>query len=200
MLPPIAGFLNPKHILREKMKAERARAAKARPDAAQHAAANFMARIPLGPGVVVALYHPIKDELDTEPLARALRERAVPLALPAVEDRKAPLTFRVFTPDGPLVKGRYGVLTPPPDAPLVRPGIVVVPLLAFTRKGERLGYGGGYYDRTLASLRAAGDVTAIGYAYGAQEVDALPEGPLDQRLDWIVTERGAIEAAPAEAG
>lgn len=200
MLPPIAAFLNPKGILRERMKAERRRAAAQRPDAARHAAANFLARIAVQPGAVVAVYHPIKDELDTGPLAAALRERGARLALPVGDARNAPLVFRLHDGVAPLVPGRHGELTPPPQAPLVRPDIVVTPLLAFTRRGDRLGYGGGYYDRTLASLRAAGSVVAVGYAYGAQEVDALASGPLDQRLDWIVTERGAIEAAPAPSG
>ena len=82
--------------------------------------------------------------------------------------------------------------TPDDQAPIVSPAIIVAPLLAFTRAGGRLGYGGGYYDRTLADLRKAGEVLAVGYAYGAQEVDALPLSPLDQPLDWIVTEREVI--------
>lgn len=193
MLPPIAAFLNPKGIIRERMKAERRRAARARPDAARHAAANFMARIPLEDRLVVALYHPLAEELDTGPLAAALKERGVRLVLPAAEPRNAPLVFRVH--DGaPLIKGRHGVMTPPPEATRLRPDIVVTPLLAFTRGGGRLGYGGGYYDRTLAALRAEGEILAVGFGYGAQQVDALPPGPHDQRLDWIVTEREAFPA------
>jgi 5-formyltetrahydrofolate cyclo-ligase len=192
MLPPIAAFLSPKRILREKMKAVRAAAARTRPDAARHAAANFMARIGIAPGDVVALYHPIKDELDPQLLAAALAERGAKIALPAADRKGAPLSFRLL--DGrPLVAGRFGVMTAPADAPSASPRIVLVPLLAFTRKGDRLGYGGGYYDRTLAALRARGPVLAAGFAYGAQEVDALPSEPQDERLDWIVTEREAIK-------
>ena len=85
-------------------------------------------------------------------------------------------------------------MTPPESAEAAMPDIVVAPLVAFDRAGARLGYGGGYYDRTLEALRATRATLAVGYAYGAQEVDVLPLAPLDQRLDWIVAERGAIRA------
>ncbi len=196
MLPPIAPMSNPKTILRERMKAERRAAATARPDAAQnaarHAASNFLAAIDIPEGATVGLYYPIKDELDTEPLAAALTERKTPIALPVVGGKKEPLTFRAYQPGDALIDGAYGELVPGGDAAEIAPAIIVTPLLAFTRAGGRLGYGGGYYDRTLAELRGAGDVLAVGYAYGAQEVDALPLSALDQPLDWVVTERAAI--------
>lgn len=192
MLPPIAPFLEPKSILRLRMKGERREAARARPDAARHAARNFLASIDIADGAVISLYYPIKDELDTEPLAAALHEKGAALALPVVAARRAPLVFHAWRPGDDLIKGAHGAMTPAPEAPAVRPDIVVAPLLAFTRRGERLGYGGGYYDRTLEQLRQDGDVLAVGFAYAAQEVDALPVSPLDQRLDWIVTEATTI--------
>lgn len=152
-----------------------------------------MARIPIETGAVVALYSPIGDELDTGPLAEALRAKGVVLALPAVVAKNQPLVFRAFNGVQPLEKGWRGILTPPDEAPALRPAVVVAPLLAFTRAGDRLGYGGGFYDRTLAALRASGGALAVGFAYGAQEVDALPAGPLDQKLDWIATEREAFK-------
>lgn len=194
MFAPISGFNPAKRVLRERAKAIRRAAAASRPDAARQAAANFMSRIAVGPGDAVALYHPIADELDPSPLAEALAENGARLALPIVEKRSAPLVFRGFERDAALVKGRHGVFGPSAAAPVVIPSIVVVPLLAFTRSGDRLGYGGGYYDRTLAALRSAGEIVAVGFAYGAQEVDALPAGPLDQKLDWIATEREAFRA------
>lgn len=154
-----------------------------------------MANIPVEKGAVVALYHPIKDELDTAPLGRALIERGARLALPVVARKNAPLEFRAFAYGDALLKGVHGSLEPEADAPLAEPDIVVTPLLGFTRAGGRLGLGGGYYDRTLAGLRAARTIMAVGYAFGAQEVDALPLSNLDQRLDWIVTEREAIRVA-----
>lgn len=195
MLPPIAFFSNPKTLIREKMKGERRAAAALRPDAAKHAARHFMNAFAVAPGACVALYHPIHDELDTGPLADALAEKGVQIALPAVIGIKQPLIFRVYAPGDALYAGAYGAKVPADSAEDVRPQIIVAPLLAFTKHGGRLGYGGGYYDRTLKALRAQGDVTAVGYGYGAQEVDALPLSRLDQPLDWIVTERGAIRCS-----
>ncbi len=190
MLPPISFLANPKKILREKMSAERR--AGARADAGVHSARNFMDNIDVTSGMVVSVYYPLKDELDTWPLVEALIEHGADIALPVVERKKQPLVFRRYAPGDPLKTGAYDVSEPAADAPAVRPDIVVAPLLAFTREGGRLGYGGGYYDRTLEALRAEGPVIAVGYAYGLQEVDALPLTPLDQPLDWVVTEREAI--------
>ena len=187
----IKPFISKKTALREMYRGARRRAAKARPDAARHAARVFMSEIPLPDGAVVALYFPINDELDTEPLAAALAEKGVSIALPVTQGKKKPLLFRRYAPGDALVRGAYGEQTPDETAGAVTPAIVVAPLLAFTREGDRLGYGGGYYDRTLAALRRDGAVLAVGYAYGAQEVDALPPDPLDERLDWVVTERAA---------
>ncbi len=192
--PIIAPFSTPKGIMRARMKAERARAHAARPDAARHAAARFMASVPLPAGAVVALYAPIKDELDTGPLAEALREKGATLALPVIVKKGAPLLFRRADVDTQLVRGPMGVLEPGPEAEERRPDIVVCPLLAFSRAGARLGYGAGYYDRTLAALRAAGGVLAVGYGYGAQEAPAIPVSKSDEPLDWIVTEREAFRA------
>ncbi len=192
MLPPIASAFDPKKLLRERMKGERRAAAKARPDAGVHAAANFMRAITPAKGAVVSLYFPMRDELDTEPLAAALIEAGARVALPVVAKKKSPLLFRAYAPGDDLVPGSYGELIPADTAPEVTPEIMVIPLLAFNRDGGRLGYGGGYYDRTLEGLRKTGAPVAVGYAFGAQEVDALPLSPLDQPLDWIVTERGAI--------
>jgi 5-formyltetrahydrofolate cyclo-ligase len=192
MLPPIANFFDRKKVLREHLRGERRAAAKARPEAAVHAARNFMAAIDIPEGGVIALYYPIKNELDTGPLRDALLEQGASLALPVIVKRKAPLIFRRYEDGEALMDGPYGAKTPRENAPLVRPAIIVAPLLGFTRAGARLGYGGGYYDRTLADLRKTGEATAVGYAYAAQEVDALPLSPLDQHLDWIVTEAGAI--------
>lgn len=192
MLPPIAPFSNPKKILRERMKGERRAAARKHPDAAEHAASAFMRAIDRHEGTIVSLYYPIKGELDTEPLVSALIEEGTRVVMPVVAKKKAPLIFRAYMPGEELVTGPYGELTPAEGAPEATPDILVVPLLAFTRDGGRLGYGGGYYDRTLEALRKQGNPIAVGYAYGEQEVDAIPLSPLDQALDWVVTERGAI--------
>ncbi len=176
------------------MAATRREAAGARPDAGRHAARIFFENIPLPAGTIVSLYHPMRDEFDTRPLAEALIERGFTVALPVTPKKRGPLTFRAFRDGDPLVQDRYGVMTPAEGAPEVRPMVLVTPLLAFTRTGGRLGYGGGYYDRTLASLRAEHDVLAVGYAFAAQQVEKLPLSRTDERLDWIVTEREAINA------
>jgi 5-formyltetrahydrofolate cyclo-ligase len=192
MFPPIAPLFSGKQILRERMKAERAKASAARPDAARHAAAKFLSAIPLDSAAVVALYAPLKDELDTGPLAEALAERGLALALPSMVGKRAPLAFRRAPLEATLVRGAFGVMEPGPDAAETRPDIVVCPLLAFSRDGARLGYGAGYYDRTLSALRASGGVLAVGYGFGAQEIERVPVGKTDEPLDWIVTEREAI--------
>lgn len=192
MLPPVAPFTNPKSLLRERMKAERKAAAQRRPDAAIHAANNFLQAIDISDGAVVSVYYPIPPELDTEPLVKELVSRGVKIALPVVVRKKQPLAFRLYVPGDPLEAGAYGEQIPAADAEEVSPDILVVPLLAFTRRGDRLGYGGGYYDRTLESLRTLKTITAAGYAFGAQEVDDAHVSLLDQPLDWVVTERGAI--------
>jgi len=192
MLLPIKLFAGKKEIIRLQMAAARKAAAKTKPDAAIHAARMFLENIPFAAGDIIALYHSIKTELAAAPLADALAKKNVKLALPVVEGKKRPLVFRAYAHGDPLVDGVYGAMVPAQTALEVIPSIIVAPLLAFTRRGDRLGYGGGYYDRTLKTLRAAGEITAVGYAFGAQEVDALPVSPLDQRLDWIVTEREAI--------
>jgi 5-formyltetrahydrofolate cyclo-ligase len=193
------GFAS-KEILRLRMMAERREAAAARPDAGRHAARVFMDHVPIPHGADVALYHPVKDELDTKPLAEALIERGFSIALPVTPKKRGPLTFRAFRDGDPLLPDRYGVMTPSDAAPEVRPMLIITPLVAFTRDGKRLGYGGGYYDRTLAALRADRDVLAVGFCFGAQQVKKLPFGQHDQRLDMIVTEREAIDARPWRAG
>lgn len=143
-------------------------------------------------GQVLAAYWPMRGEADPRPAA-ALHDG--PLCLPAVIARGTALQFRQWR-DEPLEGGLYGTLHPPATAPVLRPRVVIVPLAAFDRRGSRLGYGGGFYDRTLAALRASGDVTAIGLAYAVQELAAIPAEPFDQPLDLIVTDRELIHPFP----
>ena len=191
MLPRFQNPFDAKALWRARLTPLREDAAKARPDAGRHAARAFFDAIDPGSDDIVAIYHSMRSELDTGPLADALAERSIRIALPVVETKKAPLVFRRYAPGDALETGAYGERVPPPSADAVRPDIVVTPLLGYSETGDRLGYGGGYYDRTLQALRETGAVIAVGYAYAIQKVDALPVSPLDQRLDWIVTERGA---------
>jgi 5-formyltetrahydrofolate cyclo-ligase len=110
-----------------------------------------------------------------------------------VAGKGKPLLFRVWRPGMVLKSGAFGLSEPGPDAPEIAPRIVFAPLLAFDRRGNRIGWGAGFYDRTLAGLRAKGPVTAVGVAYAAQEVAEVPAGAHDQPLDWIATERAVVK-------
>lgn len=157
-------------------------------EAARHAMAAIGA---LGEGPV-ALFAPFRDEIDTFPLADALRDAGADLALPVIVARDAPLLFRRWEQGSPLVpSGSFLIPEPLPDAPEVRPAVVLVPLAAFDRLGYRIGYGAGYYDRTLEELRGRGRVRAIGFAFARQEVDAVPREDHDEPVDMMVTEMGA---------
>ena len=146
---------------------------------------------------VVCGYWPFRDELDSAPLLEHFHGAGHEIGLPVVLARGRPMEFRPWRPGMRLAKGRLGEPVPPPDADYgagdLVPALLFVPLLAFDRRGYRLGYGGGYFDLTIAQLRAAGDVAAVGLAYADQEVQSIPAEPHDQALDWIVTERAAIE-------
>ena len=142
-------------------------------------------------GVPVSAYWPLDGELDTRPVIEHLHAAGHPIGLPVVVGRGQPLAFRRWHPGMEMAAGAFRVLTPPPEAAELTPAVVLVPLLAFDDAGFRLGYGGGFYDRTIEQLRALGPVRCIGIAYAAQEVASVPREPTDQPLDWIVTEEGA---------
>ena len=138
----------------------------------------------------MAGYWPIGEEVDPRPLLADLAKRGHPVALPRVVGEGEPLRFFRWRPGDDLETGPYGIGEPARDKPEAHPELVLLPLLAFDSEGFRLGYGGGYYDRTLAALRNERAVEAVGIAYADQEVDSLPGGDHDERLDWIVTEAG----------
>ena len=131
------------------------------------------------------------EEIDVLPLIARLAGDGWITAMPVIEAPRQPLAFRAWAPGDPTVPGVWNIPRPADDAVLVEPDVLLVPLLAFDAQGYRLGYGGGFYDRTLARLRAMKPVVAVGVAYAAQAMDAVPRGPFDQPVDWIVTEEGA---------
>lgn len=167
------------------------------PAGERQAAADALARIALpvtvAPGTVLAGFSPIKSEISPLPLLRRLAGAGARLALPVIAGRGQPLTMRAWSFGAPLVEGVWGIREPAADAPEVSPDILIVPLLAFDRAGRRLGYGGGYYDRTIARLRAMKPVLALGIAFAAQQIDAVPVTPDDERLDLVLTETGTID-------
>ena len=140
-------------------------------------------------GQSIGGFWPIKDEIDVRPLMQVLHDMGHELSLPCTPRPGKPLTFRKWTPDDQLKKGPYGTREPFPRKEEVLPDMLLMPLLAFTAIGERLGYGGGFYDRTLQKLRAEKQVFACGVAYSAQEAALLPTGEFDMRLDGILTEK-----------
>ena len=144
-------------------------------------------------GAPLAGYMPIRTEIDPRP---AMAAHFGPVAVPVIVGTGLPLRFHRWTPDCVMCDGPFGAAIPA-EAEEVTPRVLIVPLLAFDRRGFRLGYGGGFYDRTLARLRAAGPVTAIGFAFAAQEVEEVPTEPTDAALDLIVTETETIHPVPA---
>lgn len=181
-----------KRALRVAAAERRRAAAPALAHAGQAARDRFLAAVAVPAGVTVSGFWPLDDEFDPRPLFQALHARGHQVGLPVVVGRGQPLLFRRWEPGMALVPGNFKVMTPPPDVPEVVPQLLLVPLLAFDRAGYRLGYGGGFYDRTLARLRAAGDALAVGVAFAMQEVPAIPRDDTDQPLDWVVTESEAI--------
>ena len=137
-------------------------------------------------GKVLAGYMPMRTEID--PLS-AMAAHSGPVGVPVIMGKAMALQFRQWAPDTVLIEGAYKAQIPA-TGDWVTPQILIVPLLAFDARGYRLGYGGGFYDRTLEGLRANGPVVAIGYAFSGQEVPEVPIEATDQRLDMIVTEKG----------
>jgi 5-formyltetrahydrofolate cyclo-ligase len=168
--------------------------ADAGPKSGEWLADSFLQSIPWTNDMVIAGFAPMQGEPNPLPLLDRVAQSGATIALPAIVQLASALTFRRWLPGGPLVRGPHGTREPPPESDMLRPDLVLVPLLAFDRQGRRLGRGGGYYDRTLAALRAGGPVLAVGFAYAAQEIASVPAEAHDSHLDWIVTETGAIQA------
>ena len=133
----------------------------------------------------LAGYMPMRTEID--PLA-AMVAHLGPVGVPVIMAKATPLRFRIWEPGVPMIVGEFGAMIPA-EGVWIEPAVLIVPLLAFDAQGFRLGYGGGFYDRTLAGLRARGRVVAVGFAFAAQEVDVVPVDAYDQKLDAVVTER-----------
>jgi len=149
--------------------------------------------VPVPPGAIVSGFMPLRSEVNPLPLMRKLAAAGAQLALPVVAGRGQPLIMRAWSIGAPLAAGVWGIRQPPADAPAVDPDILLVPLLAFDRRGHRLGYGAGYYDMTLTALRARKPVIAIGIGFAAQEIATVPTTPRDARLDLMLTEREVID-------
>jgi len=165
-------------------------------DQRQAAAEAIAARpfpLPIAAGTIVSGFMPLKSEINPLPLMRKLTEQGARLALPVIAGRSQPLVMREWTWGEPLTAGVWGIREPETQARAVAPDIVLAPLLAFDRTGHRLGYGGGYYDLTIAQLRGRKTIAAVGLAFAVQEVFTVPVTPRDAPLDLVLTERGVID-------
>ena len=180
-----------KKEMRREAKAARAAAfARHGATASEAIAAHGIAFAGRPPPAIVAGFLAIGDEIDPTPLMQRLLDEGYRLCLPVMEGKGKPLVFRAWAPGEPLAETTWGIREPLPEAPVLDPDIVLGPLLAFDAAGYRLGYGGGFYDRTLARLRALMPVVSIGIAFDEQRVDAVPHLDYDERLDWILTPSG----------
>ena len=149
--------------------------------------------LPIRTGTIVSGFMPLKSEINPLPLLRKLAGEGARLALPVVAGRRQPLVMREWTWGEPLAAGVWGIREPLAQAPAVDPDIVLTPLLAFDRARHRLGYGGGYYDLTIAQLRGRKTIVAVGLAFAVQEVFTVPVTPRDAPLDLVLTEREVID-------
>ena len=143
--------------------------------------------------ISVSGFYPYQAEINVLPLLARLVSEGWQTALPVVMAKGEPLTFRAWAPGEPTGRGIWDIHIPLETAAEVEPDILLVPMLAFDRRGYRLGYGGGFYDRTLHELRKLKPIIASGVAYAEQEMEEVPVAPYDEPLDWILTERGVIE-------
>jgi 5-formyltetrahydrofolate cyclo-ligase len=141
---------------------------------------------------IVSAFHPLRDEPDTLPLLTALAENGFATALPLVVGRGSPLAFRLWRPGEPTRAGAMSIREPLEGASAVDPDLLFVPLACFDRRGNRIGYGAGFYDRTLAGLRAVKPIHAAGVAYRVCEVAVVPYETHDQSLDAVVTDQETI--------
>lgn len=144
---------------------------------------------------VVSGYMPIRTEISPIATMTALHEQGLRICVPVIEDAAQPLMFRQWSPDATMVDGPFGAVVPE-TGDWLEPDLLITPLLRFDRAGYRLGYGGGFYDRTFEMLRARRPTLGVGFAYGVQEMDEVPIEPTDQKLDAVVTEAGVIGISP----
>jgi 5-formyltetrahydrofolate cyclo-ligase len=166
--------------------------AQQRADAASTIAARDFP-VPVANGAIVSGFSPMKSEINPIPLMRKLFDAGAQLALPVIVGRGKPLIMRAWKFGDPFKAGQWGIREPVAEAPEVYPDILIVPLAAFDRRGHRIGFGAGYYDMTIAALRAKKKVTAVGIAFSVQEIERVPSTDRDARLDFMLTEREVID-------
>jgi len=186
-----------KRHLREEAKARRAAIAISdRTAAADRLAERGLDDVPgFDPASVVSGFLAIGEEINPGRLMSRLHRQGTTISLPVMVGKGRPLEFRAWAPGAPLKTVVWGIREPEDTAPVVEPDVLLVPLLAFDRTGARLGYGGGFYDRTIEELRRRKPIITVGLAYASQEVDAVPHLDYDERLDWVLTPEGLIRCS-----
>jgi 5-formyltetrahydrofolate cyclo-ligase len=190
-LQPTIDVITEKRALRARMIERRAGVISKRGEVSAAAIAahglDFLATANRG---VVSAFSSMRDELDTQPMMQRLAGDGFQVALPVMQGKGRPLQFRAWAPGDTMNEGTWGIREPKDDKPVLAPDVFLVPLLAFDRQGWRLGYGGGFYDRTLRQARSERSIVAVGFALDEQEVDAVPHLDYDERLDWVLTPSG----------
>lgn len=180
-----------KRVLRREAATRRREACeRAGPDASLRLAEILLGLTEVTNADWISSYWPMREEIDPRPAMDSLHARGTGLCLPVVAGPAEPLVFRAWQPGDQLIASAFGTSVPDASAAERSPEVLLIPLLAFDSEGYRLGYGGGFYDRTLEKLRSEQGALAIGLAFAEQHMDFLPRGPHDQKLDMIVTEQG----------
>ena len=185
-----------KGLQRIQAKQQRAKAFALNPRAGEQVCQQLLDSKKLKTNQIVAVYWPLGDELDPMPLLNKLHELGHQTLLPVMLGAGKPLLFRKWESNDSLKIAQFGTYEPCEDKPVLKPDVILAPLLAFDRHGYRLGYGGGFYDRTIENLRQTKSVSVFGVAYAAQEMNRVVRGPFDQPLDAVITELGVISFNP----
>ena len=171
--------------------------------AASEKLATYVGDLPIPEGAIVSGFWPIRSEVDPRGVMQALEKRSHRLALPVILEDRITMLFRSWTFGQALVPAGFGLSVPPPSEPVVVPDAMLVPLAAFDRRGYRIGYGKGHYDRAIARIERDTSLLKIGIAFAAQEIEHVPDEPHDRPLDFVLTEDGVIacgDAADSGAG
>jgi len=176
-----------KQLQRKEAKKRRAQAFQCQTNAGQKACDIWCSQVDLAPNQIISIYWPLGDELDPLPLLRQLHASGHAMVLPVMLGAGKPLVFKRWQPGDQLQDAGFGTKEPLDDQPQLDPDVILAPLLAFDQQGYRLGYGGGFYDRTLGQLRQHKQVKVFGLAFAEQEVDLVVRGEYDQALDGMVT-------------
>ena len=192
-MPDLTETQSAKAVLRAEALARRDALPAVERQAAAEAIAARGLPVEVTPATIVSGFMPMKTEINPLPLLRKLADAGAQLALPAIAGRGKPLIMRAWKFGDPFKAGQWGIREPVPEAPEVKPDILIVPLAAFDRAGHRIGYGAGYYDMTINALRATKKVIAIGIAFAAQEIPKVPATEHDAPLDLVLTEREVID-------